>query len=192
MTNLCKLVSSYIKHIPFLVSNVWGCIRLNKLFCAKCTKQYRLRNVSNCSDKMLCTRLLKLRAKEIIVEKKTSFAYLSSSKPNLVSHLFQNKVILIFSAIVRTSCYKSYSTMIISCLMLHAETNPKFVEHIAVGLLLVTVSRMCYIPCLYVLLSHQNVSFSFPSIVPDTCIDTFQSTHAKNSLRKLFQINLFF
>lgn len=72
--------------------------------------------------------------------KKTSFAYLSSSKPNLVSHLFQKKVILIFPVICGTLCYKYFSKIKISCLMLHAETNRKYVEPITLGLLLVTVN----------------------------------------------------
>jgi hypothetical protein len=60
-------------------------------------------------------------------KKNTTFAYLSFSKLNLVSHLFQNEVISIFSDICSTLCYKSYSTIQISCLMLHTETNSKYV-----------------------------------------------------------------
>lgn len=82
---------------------------------------------------MLCTRLLKLRAKEI-TGKKTSFACLSSSKPNLVSHLFQNNFAWTF-LLYAVHCYKSYSTLRISCLLLPAEINPKYVEPIALGLL---------------------------------------------------------
>ena len=78
------------------------------------------------SNKGICTSLLKQSSNDYW-EKRTSFAYLFFSKPNLVSHLFQNKVILIFSVIGSTLCYSLYLTIIISCLMLHAKTDPKYV-----------------------------------------------------------------
>lgn len=55
---------------------------------------------------------------------------------------------------------KSYSTIIISCLRLHAELNPKYVEPITCH-----SEWMCCITC-YVCLSYQNVNVFFtPSIV---------------------------
>lgn len=48
------------------------------------------------SDKMICTKLLNWGQKWLLRKKNTTFAYLSFSKLNLVSHLFQNEVISIF------------------------------------------------------------------------------------------------
>lgn len=139
-------------------------------------------------------------------EKKTSFAFLFSSKPNLVSHLFENKVILSFSVIWGTLCYRLYFTIIMSCLMLHAKTDPECAESITWGLLPVTVSSVLHYTL--ICLSPQNVNVFFtPIIVPGTWLvlqwlvkecmhlwmdgknalmHSFQSTHSKNILREGF------
>lgn len=120
----CPLVST--NHISFTCKTymifctyLWSFIRLNKEVHEKCTKHIRASKcwqLQSFPDKMIC-RGYSNWGQKWLLEKEIPFAYLSSSKPNLVSHLFQNKVILI-SVICSTLCYSSYLT-IISWLMLN-------------------------------------------------------------------------
>lgn len=123
------MVPLHVKQIPFLLPNVKGFMLKEHSQCKAHWGEKSLKNDSGSHHfwQNDLYQVIKLRA-EVITVKKTTFAYLSSSKPNLVSHLFQNEVILIFSDICSTLCYKSYSTIQISCLMLHIKINSKSVE----------------------------------------------------------------